>query len=96
MSLGLFGRTRSRLGAPHEFYLRPPFQNPQFLGSLSALVLGFLRRLLAREDMDAKDGKSPLRTVLSVASDVSNAALIFSLLSIFALLMAMTLILPRH
>ncbi|HKE34375.1 MAG TPA: hypothetical protein VKB66_04200 [Candidatus Acidoferrum sp.] len=46
--------------------------------------------------MDAKDGKSPLRTVLSVASDVSNAALIFSLLSIFALLMAMTLILPRH
>ena len=58
-------------------------------------IHGILGGLFTREEV-ANDRKSPLITALGVATGLTNAALFFGFFSIFALLMAITLILPRQ
>lgn len=67
--------------------------------SLFRIVLqnhGRLQMVLAMEQVDMNDIKSPLGVALYIVRDLSMWALFFSFFSIFALLMAITLILPRH
>lgn len=59
-------------------------------------IHGVLRGLLAGEELGANDRKSPLVTALGVATEVTTAALFMGYFSVFPLLMAITLILPRH
>lgn len=66
-----------------------------FLFVMMLRLHGVLGGLCTREEV-ANDRKSPLITSLGVATGLTNAALYFGFLSIFALLMAIILILPRH
>ena len=58
-------------------------------------IHGVLGGLFTREEV-AKDKKSPLITALGVATDLTNGTLFFGFFSILNLLMAITIILPRH
>jgi hypothetical protein len=55
-----------------------------------------LQRVLATEQVDMNDIKSPLGVALHMVLGISMWALFSSFFSIFALLMAITLIVPRH
>lgn len=55
-----------------------------------------LQMVLAMEQVNMNDIKSPLGVALHIVRDISAWALFFSFFSIFAFLMAITLILPRH
>jgi hypothetical protein len=55
-----------------------------------------LQMVLKMDQVDMNDIKSPLGVALHIVRDISMWALFFGVFSIFAMLMAITLILPKH